>query len=206
VLDTSIVPGQASAKRCNPTAGRIEVCSNTYGKNGWLGLASIWASGQHITQATTKVNDSYFNMAKYNQPAWRFMVMCQEVGHDFGLAHQDENFGNTNLGSCMDYTNDPSGTAGTNGRLANTHPNAHDYEQLATIYGHLDATNTSSTTASSSGSDIGDSPSSWGREVSRSADGRVSVFERDLGSGDRVLTHVTWADDPQAEGRGHAPE
>ena len=49
------------------------------------------------------------------------MVMCQEVGHDFGLDHQDENFNNPNLGTCMDYTNDPS---------TNQHPNAHDYEEL----------------------------------------------------------------------------
>jgi hypothetical protein len=40
--------------------------------------------------------------------------MCQEVGHTFGLDHQDENFNNTNLGTCMDYTNDPS---------TNQHPN-----------------------------------------------------------------------------------
>ncbi len=35
--------------------------------------------------------------------------MCQEIGHDFGLDHQDENFNNPNLGTCMDYTNDPLG-------------------------------------------------------------------------------------------------
>ena len=55
------------------------------------------------------MNDSYFNTAKYNTPAWRRLVMCQEVTHDFGLDHQDEIFNNANLGSCMDYTNDPDG-------------------------------------------------------------------------------------------------
>lgn len=37
----------------------------------------------------------------------RCLVTCQEVGHTFGLDHRDENFDNGNLGTCMDYTNDP---------------------------------------------------------------------------------------------------
>src|SRR5262245_40704329 len=49
VLDTTVVAGQARGK-CRPTAGRVEVCNGSYGNNGWLGLASIWASGDHITQ------------------------------------------------------------------------------------------------------------------------------------------------------------
>ena len=51
-------------------------------------------------------------MAQYNTPAYRRFVTCQELGHDFGLDHQDEVFDNPNLGSCMDYTNDPDGGAG----------------------------------------------------------------------------------------------
>ncbi|MCI0711323.1 MAG: hypothetical protein L0154_14305, partial [Chloroflexi bacterium] len=50
VIDLTIAGGQASGK-CRPTAGRIEVCNDTYGNNGWLGIAQIWASGDHITQA-----------------------------------------------------------------------------------------------------------------------------------------------------------
>src|SRR4029453_1923478 len=65
----------------------------------------------------------------YNSNAWRQLVTCQEVGHTFGLDHQDENFTNANLGTCMDYTNDPS---------TNQHPNQHDYDQLEAIYAHLD--------------------------------------------------------------------
>src|SRR5215218_8049977 len=142
VLDTRIVAGQAKSKNCRPTSGRVEVCNGAYGNNGWLGIAQIWVSGKHITQGTTKVNDTYFNTTKYNTAAWRNLVMCQEVGHTFGLDHQDENFNNTNLGTCMDYTNDPSGTLGTNGTLSNEHPNPHDYDQLVTIYSHLDNTTT----------------------------------------------------------------
>jgi hypothetical protein len=72
--------------------------NSRYGQNGWLGLAQIWVSGNHITQATTKVNETYFNMPQYDTPAWRRLVMCQEVAHDFGLDHQDETFDNPNLG------------------------------------------------------------------------------------------------------------
>src|SRR3989344_6001488 len=58
VLDTTVVAGQAKGN-CRPTSGRIEVCNKTYGNNGWLGLAQIWISGSHITQAIAKMNDTY---------------------------------------------------------------------------------------------------------------------------------------------------
>jgi hypothetical protein len=38
----------------------------------------------------------------------------------------------------MDYTNDPTGTKGTNGTLANTKPNNVDFNASAGIYGHLE--------------------------------------------------------------------
>ncbi|HXG40454.1 MAG TPA: hypothetical protein VNJ28_05885, partial [Candidatus Limnocylindrales bacterium] len=136
VLDTTVAPGRTRPKPCRPTSGRVEVCSAAYGGTGWLGVAQIWVSSSHITQATVKVNDTYFNTATYNTPAWRRLVMCQEVGHTFGLDHQDETFDNPTLGTCMDYTNDPDGPP------SNEHPNAHDYEQLETIYAHLDSTTT----------------------------------------------------------------
>src|SRR5688572_1046403 len=123
VLNTVIASG-LGGKNCKPTSGRVEVCNKTYGNNGWLGIAQVWVSGGHITQGTTKVNDTYFNRATYNTPAWKNLVLCQEVGHTFGLDHQDENFDNTNIGTCMDYTSDPDGP------VSNEHPNQHDYEML----------------------------------------------------------------------------
>ena len=101
-----------NTKKCDPIAGQVLVCNALYGQRGWLGIASIWTNGDHITQATTKLNDTYFNTARYNTHAWRAMVACQEIGHDFGLGHVNETFTDPNTGSCMDYTNDPSGTAG----------------------------------------------------------------------------------------------
>ena len=125
-----------SSKKCSALPGKALVCNDAYGRRGWLGIASIWLDGQaHITQATTKLNDSYHDFAPYNSSAWRALVTCQEIGHDFGLDHQDENFSNANLDTCMDYTNDPA---------SNQHPNAHDYEQLADIYAHLDSYDTAS--------------------------------------------------------------
>ena len=97
----------SSNSNCDPTAGQVEVCNGAYGNNGWLGIASIWITrgkNNHITQGVVKLNDTYFDMPYYDSAAWRDFVMCQEVGHTFGLGHQDENFNNANLGSCMDYT------------------------------------------------------------------------------------------------------
>lgn len=190
VLDTNVVTGGANPKNCRATAGRVEVCNSKYGNNGWLGIAQVWVNGTHITQGTTKMNDTYFNTAQYNTPAWKQFVMCQEVGHTFGLDHQDENFTNSNLGTCMDYTNDPS---------TNQHPNAHDYEELETIYAHLDSFTTVSQTIGQIAKQLGpqvaaenlDNPGEWGRLIRDN--GKVGVYERDFGGGNKVVTHVIWA-------------
>ena len=185
VLDTTVVAGMVSSRNCKAVQGRVEVCNNTYGFNGWLGVATISVTGgTHITAGTVKLNDSYFNTSTYNTSAWRNLVTCQEVGHTFGLDHQDENFDNANLGTCMDYTNDPS---------TNQHPNQHDYDQLVTIYSHLDSTSTVGTAAVAALPSVGDSPTSWGRLVSGSAQHGVGVYLRDFGHGNLVITVVTWA-------------
>lgn len=193
VLDTTIVPGQGKAN-CRPTNGRVEVCDKTYGNNGWLGIAQIWVNGLHITQGTTKMNDTYFDTATYNKPAWRNLVMCQEVGHTLGLDHQDTTFNNTNLGTCMDYTNDPDGTI--YGQLSNEHPNAHDYEELGIIYAHLDSYTSVSQTIAQMAQNYGDGASEnrgeWGRLVRQH--GRLAVFEKDFGGGNKLFTFVIFAE------------
>lgn len=199
VLDLAKVTGGTNPRGCRPTAGRIEVCNATYGFNGWLGIAQIWINGLHITQAITKVNDTYFNTSTYNKPEWRRLVMCQELAHDFGLDHQDETFDNPNLGSCMDYTSNPLGPP------SNEHPNAHDYEQIETIYAHTDSTTTIGAALPKDmppamGQIALDTPAQWGRLVRTNRNGRVQVFEADFGGGHRVITHVFWAD-PAADGR-----
>lgn len=192
VLDTTIVPGGTTARRCRPTSGRAEVCNYRYGFNGWLGVASIWVNGSHITQGTVKVNDSYFNISTYNTPAWRRLVMCQEVGHEFGLDHQDENFSNPNLGTCMDYTNDPDGPP------SNEYPNAHDYEQLGAIYSHFDTITTvgqvvSNRFGNGNNGDASDT-AEWGKSYRKDSKGRTSLYVRDLGNNEKVFTFVLWVD------------
>ena len=133
------------------------------------------------------MNDTYFSTTTYNKPAWKQLVVCQEVGHIFGLDHQDENMSNANLGTCMDYTSDPS---------TNQHPNTHDYDMLETIYAHLDQTTTisqSSPTKSQAPASV-DEVREWGREIRRSVDGRASLFVRDIGNGEQIFTHVFWAE------------
>ncbi|HEX8139475.1 MAG TPA: hypothetical protein VF544_18085 [Pyrinomonadaceae bacterium] len=201
VLDTSVVAGQTSPSTCSPTAGRVEVCNSAYGSTGWLGVAQIWTSSSHITQGTVKLNDTYFSQARYNTPSWRRMVTCQEVGHTFGLDHQDENFNNTNLGTCMDYSNDPSGTAGTNGTLNNEHPNLHDYAQLESIYSHFDTSTTILQRGGQSAAAPGqqDKDPQWGRLVRTTNGGRTALFEHDLGNDRKVFTFVIWADPDHEE-------
>ena len=192
VLNLAKVAGGTRPKNCRPTSGRIEVCNANYGNNGWLGIAQIWVSGSHITQGTSKMNDTYFNTPQYNTPAWRRLVMCQEIAHDFGLDHQDEGFGAPNLGTCMDYTNDPDG-GGAYGP-SNEHPNAHDFEQLESIYAHLDSTTTvSSMPPGFANADV-HAVENWGEKVHESANGRSALYVRDFGKGFKIFTHVFWAE------------
>jgi hypothetical protein len=195
-LNTTIQTGSfGSMTSCTPITGHVEVCNAAYGTTGWLGIASISiTTGNHISSAFVKLNDTYFAMARYNTPAWRQLVTCQEVGHTFGLAHQDENFSNPNLGTCMDYTNNPSGPPN------NLHPNSHDYAQLNTIYTHLDSFNTPRLTSgfarfeSAQDEDMrAETPAKWGSLVKGSASTGIGVFVRDLGNGSRTVTLVTWA-------------
>ncbi len=196
VLDLTKVAGGSNPKNCRPTSGRIEVCNSRYGNNGWLGIAQIWISGDHITQAVTKINDTYFNTATYNTPAWRRLVMCQEVGHDFGLDHQDEVFDNANLGTCMDYTNDPDGGAGgfSSTDPSNEHPNSHGYDELNVIYGrHVDSTTTATVTTNQGQAGQIDR-GQFGRLVRSHNNGFTELYDLDLGNGRHIFTHVIWAE------------
>lgn len=212
VLDSVVVAGKTNPASCMPIKGRVEVCNAAYGSTGWLGIAQVWVSGTHITQAITKLNDTYFNTATYNKPAWRNMVTCQEVGHTLGLDHQDVTFGNANLGTCMDYTSNPAGP------LSNEHPNKHDYDQLVNIYAHSESTTTvAKSTSAAAGQDLEQLPSAmtdldfsrrgqWGRVIRNDSKGRPAKYELDFGGGRKIFTHVFWADisaDTEAHDEDH---
>ncbi|MEO6192957.1 MAG: hypothetical protein ABIS20_08110 [Thermoanaerobaculia bacterium] len=198
VLNTTIVAGGTTARQCRSTLGQVEVCNNTYGNNGWLGIAGVSVSGSHITAAYVKLNDSYFNTPQYNTTAWRNLVSCQEVGHTFGLDHQDTDFNNANLGTCMDYSNDPS---------TNQHPNSHDYAELVTIYTHLDSTTTVKALPPAMSQIDFDGPGQWGKLVGFTDKGLTSVYELDFGGGNKIFTFVIWANPDVLDGRGsHGPQ
>jgi hypothetical protein len=178
VLNTQIVAGSTAPKTCKPVEGRVEVCNSKYGRNGWLGLATIWLRNGHIVQGTAKLNDSYFQVAPYNTTEEKNHVMCQEVGHTFGLGHQDES--GASLGTCMDYSMS----------VNSQHPNAHDYAQLEEIYSHLDSTNTAASSTASSPSESNDDNGNWGARVHRSENGRAEIYVRSGKDGQKVITFV----------------
>ncbi len=196
VLNTSIVAGgtnklkgRLTPKNCIPTLGRVEVCNAHYGANGWLGLAQIWFySTGHIAQGVVKNNDSYtMNEAK------KLHVMCQEIGHIFGLDHQST--GESSLDTCMDYYDNTSDTD-----FSSTKPNQHDYGQLATMYSHLDGTTTIASltnkvfglaTAFAAKDEAGNSE--WGTAIHNDPKGRADTFQKNLGNGEKLITHVIWA-------------
>ena len=123
---TSYSNSSTTRRNCSAVSGKIRVCNYTYGNTGWLGLASInLDSLGHISQGTAKMNDTYSSSFASQDERWH--VMCQEVGHLFGLDHTSTD--GTSQGTCMDYSQSPSSTA----------PNQHDYDELATIYSHLDS-------------------------------------------------------------------
>lgn len=197
VAHNTIVAGQ-STKRCRATSGRVEVCNGTDGNNGWLGLASISVSQGHIVQGTVKVNDTYFNTATYNNPNEKQHVMCQEVGHTWGLDHQDTS--GASFGTCMDYFSNTGTNAGS---TASTSPNTGDYNELLCIYdpgsagktltstnhtctgtGHLDASTTIG--ASTFSTAATDNVPSW-------ANPRESVYVEHLPNGLTQVTYILWA-------------
>ena len=126
--------GGASAA-CTAVTGQISSCDANYGNTGWLGLATIWISGSHIVRGNSKVNNTYHSRAPYNTTPWKRLVICQEIGHNFGLGHVNVVFGNRNVGSCMDYTNDPDG-GGAYGP-SNMRPYAHDYALINSKHNHI---------------------------------------------------------------------
>lgn len=131
VLDLTLVSSSNAIKvrkRCPMKSGEIRLCNAAYGYNGWLGLATIGIdSTGHILQGTAQMNDSYSSY--WTNVEEKNHVICQEIGHLFGLDHTSED--GSSQGTCMDYSDDPS----------SQWPNAHDFQELDTIYTHLDSFN-----------------------------------------------------------------
>ena len=200
VLNMTKEEGATSSKvrrKCKPPNGKVRICNLAYGQNGWLGLAGISLDTDgHIVSGYTKLNDSYFGWDFYNHPKWKQSVTCQELGHNAGLGHQDIDFDNTSLFSCMDYQDPPY-----------EYPNSHDYEQLETIYEHTDVESDDGGESDNgcnappgkgcnksgvrgNNDDIG-----WGMSLGRR--GHSETFMRIDPKGIRHITRVLWVDDEE---------
>jgi len=185
-------------RQCRAPDGKVRICNLEYGPNGWLGIAGISIdANDHIIKGYTKLNDTYFSRDYYNKLAWKQSVTCQELGHNIGLAHQDEDFDNGSLFSCMDYQDPPF-----------EYPNPHDYDQLNTIYGHTDSYDSFSSSGGGSGGGDGcnappgkgcnkgevghNGEIGWGMSLGRR--GQIETFIRIDPDGTRHLTHVIWVE------------
>lgn len=187
----------SSRSTCAMIAGKIRSCNYTYGSTGWLGLGSInITGGVHITQGSSKMNDTYFNTSTYNNPNERLHVMCQEIGHTFGLDHQSTNGSSQN--TCMDYFSNTGANAGS---TLSTHPNQHDYDELVTIYSHLDSSSTIGFTVFSAAAappltdEVTNDKETWGSLVRQSSNGRSSTYQRLHSNGSKTITEVYWTEE-----------
>ncbi len=191
-------------RQCKGPSGQVRICNLAYGQTGWLGVAGISIDANaHITKGYTKLNDTYFSMTFYNDPSWKQSVTCQELGHNVGLHHQDEDFGNASKFSCMDYQNPP-----------HMFPNPHDYLELDTIYGHTDEYDSYASGGGGGGgssdpdggggcnappgkgcnkSGVGDNNGDIGWGMSLGRRGQLETFIRIDRDGTRHITHVIWA-------------
>ena len=177
----------SSSPSCPGLSGIVRLCDRKYGFNGWLGLASIWiaSDGEHITAGAVKLNNSYFSSATYNTVAWRNLVSCQELAHTLGLGHEDENFNNANLNSCMDYTSSPA---------SNQFPSSDDKLTLANMYLAADASSTvsaASATSNGNGQELGNDDDALPPGAGPK-DG--DVFVKHLSNGMTLVTHVFWVE------------
>jgi hypothetical protein len=178
VLDAPLSGPKGDNKRCKASAGIGEVCNGKYGQNGWLGLAQIWLSGDHITQGTSKMNDTYLANTRYSDIN-RQHVLCQEVGHIFGLGHTSED--GSDQQTCMDYSSD----------LGNPSPNAHDDEQLNLIYNHTDPT---TTLASSPSTGMAGRSDARPYRTTRADHRNHTEIVEQFADGSTRITDVLWAD------------
>ena len=84
----------------------------------------------------------------------------------------------------MDYTSNPLGPP------SNEHPNQHDYDQLATIYTHLDSTTGGKPCRGKrcqNGGTVGNAP-----PFSQASRANGSVYVDALPAGGHRITHVFW--------------
>lgn len=109
------VVDKAPDSSCGLARGKVNICSGHY-SGGWAGLTEVtYTVSGHVLTARMRLNDSTPSTA-------RIAVACHEMGHAFGLAHNDP--GDTT--SCMT----PTVTS------AQKNPDNSNYNKLDQIYQH----------------------------------------------------------------------
>jgi len=112
---------------CSQSSGILKVCNGNYGETDWKGVNEVLIKEGYISSSVAKMNEFYLG----DENLWneRRYTMCHEMGHGLGLGHADTNFFNTDLNTCMDYTNHPQN---------NLKPNEGDFAKLGKLYGGKD--------------------------------------------------------------------
>ena len=102
------------------TTDHLNCFNGSYGFNGWLGIAEILTySGCTVQQGRSRFNQSYLDNPAYGYSTTnKKHVVCQEIGHLFGLSHQK--------GMAQSCMNDKI--------LYVPNPNSHDQSMIASIY------------------------------------------------------------------------
>ena len=120
ILDLSI-ERQDPDKDCEPVDAVVKVCNGDYGATGWRGIQQVILRNGFIVASMTKLNEFY--LANTSDDERRY-VLCHHLGHAWGLPHVEEDYFNTESGTCMSYTRNPT---------KNISPNTADFERLAQL-------------------------------------------------------------------------
>lgn len=118
---------------CGHRLGKIRVCNGFRGETGWAGINQVSYSYslsssnvvKTIKSSVAVMNDTYLNKASDHEKRY---TACHEIGHGLSLGHRDVDKTNSDLGTCLDYTNNFA---------ANISPDEIDFEMLREKYGEI---------------------------------------------------------------------
>jgi hypothetical protein len=197
-INSPLLFGFSNVDKCSGISGTIQICSAPYGTNGWLGIARIVISGDHIAYGVAKLNDTYFVNAEYNESNWRQWILCRQLGHIYGLTLQNNAQFDQQQSSCMQ---------GKAQGPEQTKPNISDFSALTKQYAEPDAfaknigISLRDSAAGLNESEIIEQPKYWGNVVHYDAAGRPDIYEKLVTPSRKVTTMVIWAKDAKKPAR-----
>jgi len=160
---------QSPQPACNADTGVLKVCNGNYGDTNWRGINKVLLENNWIYSSAARMNEYYLTGDRNKDFPQMAYTMCHEIGHGFGLPHTDENFFNSDLGNCMDYTNNPE---------VNMQPATPNFNFLAQLYGTVDGSPipaTDSGNVQSSTQDVSGSGGGGGRRFLRKSSHATST-------------------------------